>query len=237
MTTERLTKSWKTKTWKKEDMPWKKLTAQSPRKNVFEILRLRLRLRPSKLATSFKKSARADVTCCPSSTRLHQRRQDFSMPGMRQRKTETSNTLKVSPPRPYTFNHEVEVDVFDIVDSVGMRFSILNAVCMGTTCDQAWIVRESENLGSPIVTRMSTSFRTRLDASGWLALACSQRSRNTQRRRIWFDSCQERCGDQTCRIGSTGTHRKSGTTRRRAQEDDVAKSSRTRTPQAENRWT
>ena len=56
---------------------------------------------------------------------------------------------KVSPPRPYTFNHAVGVDVFEIVDSVGMRFSILNAVCMGTTHDQAWIVGESENLGSP----------------------------------------------------------------------------------------
>ena len=39
--------------------------------------------------------------------------------------------------------------MFEIVDSVGMRFSILNAVCTGTTCDQAWILRESENLGSP----------------------------------------------------------------------------------------
>ena len=40
------------------------------------------------------------------------------------------------------------VDVFEIVDSVGTRFSILNAVCMGATYDQAWIVRESESLGS-----------------------------------------------------------------------------------------
>ena len=32
-----------------------------------------------------------------------------------------------------TFNHEVGVDVFEVVDSVGMRFSMLNAVCMGTT--------------------------------------------------------------------------------------------------------
>ena len=38
--------------------------------------------------------------------------------------------------------------MFEIVDSVGMRFSILNAVCMGTTFDEAWIVRESETLGS-----------------------------------------------------------------------------------------
>ena len=58
-------------------------------------------------------------------------------------------THKVSPPRPCKFNHEVGVDVFEIVDSVGIRFSILNAVCMGTTYDQAWIVRESESLGSP----------------------------------------------------------------------------------------
>ena len=43
---------------------------------------------------------------------------------------------------PNTLNHEVGVDVFEIVDSVGMRFSIMNAVCMGTTCDQAWIARE-----------------------------------------------------------------------------------------------
>ena len=40
-------------------------------------------------------------------------------------------THNVSPPRPYTLNHEVEVDVFEIVDSVGRPFSILNAVCMG----------------------------------------------------------------------------------------------------------
>ena len=39
--------------------------------------------------------------------------------------------------------------MFEVVDSVGMRFSMLNAVCMGTTYDQAWIVRESETLGSP----------------------------------------------------------------------------------------
>ena len=38
---------------------------------------------------------------------------------------------------------------FEIVDSMGMRFSLLNAVCDGTTYDEAWIVRESESLGSP----------------------------------------------------------------------------------------
>ena len=39
--------------------------------------------------------------------------------------------------------------MFEITDSVGMRFSILNAVCMETTYEQAWIARESESLGSP----------------------------------------------------------------------------------------
>ena len=39
--------------------------------------------------------------------------------------------------------------VFEIVDSVGIRFSILNAVCMGTTFDQSMDCEESETLGSP----------------------------------------------------------------------------------------
>ena len=39
-------------------------------------------------------------------------------------------THKVSPSRLFTSNREVGVDVFEIVDSIGLRFSILNAVCM-----------------------------------------------------------------------------------------------------------
>ena len=61
---------------------------------------------------------------------------------MPQRLFDARETHKVSPPRLYTFNHEVGVDVFEIVDSVGMRFSILSVVCMGTTYEQTWIVRE-----------------------------------------------------------------------------------------------
>ena len=56
---------------------------------------------------------------------------------------------RVSPPRPYVFNHDVGSDVFEVVDAIAKRLSILSAVCMGTTSDQAWIVRESESLGSP----------------------------------------------------------------------------------------
>ena len=41
------------------------------------------------------------------------------------------------------------VDLFEVVYSVGIRFSILNAVFMRTTFDQSCIVRESESHGSP----------------------------------------------------------------------------------------
>ena len=63
--------------------------------------------------------------------------------------------------RPCTFNHEVGIDVFKIIDSVGMRSSTLDAVCMGVTYVQVWVERKSD-CGSP-------SFHTRLQASayGW----------------------------------------------------------------------
>ena len=41
------------------------------------------------IATAIERSTRANVTCCPSSTRSHQCRQDFPMPKMRQRNAET----------------------------------------------------------------------------------------------------------------------------------------------------
>ena len=87
---------------------------------------------------------------------------------------------KKSPPRPHIFNHEVGVDVFEIVDSIGMCFSILNAVRMGTTYDQAWIVRESESLGSS-----SSRACLRAFAHGWTRwagwpkpLRCDRRTHN-----------------------------------------------------------
>ena len=40
-------------------------------------------------------------------------------------------THKVSPPRPYSCNHEVGVDVCEIVDSVGTRFSIQKCCLYG----------------------------------------------------------------------------------------------------------
>ena len=102
----------------------------------------------SKSATCTERGTRADVTRCSSPTRLFNAAKTFRCQGCDNKKPRPQ-THKVSPPRPHTFNHEVGVDGFEIVDSLGMRFSILNAVCMETTYDQAWIVRESENLGSP----------------------------------------------------------------------------------------
>ena len=90
-------------------------------------------------------------------------------------------THKVSPPRPYTFNHEVGVDVFEIVDSLGMRFSILNAVYMVTTYDQVWIVRESETLGFPSSYACLRAFVhgwTR--CAGWARLVRCDRGRHNR---------------------------------------------------------
>ena len=56
---------------------------------------------------------------------------------------------KVSPPKPYTFNHEVGVDVFEIKDTAGTFYDILNIVDYGTTMQQAGIVRVGENNGVP----------------------------------------------------------------------------------------
>ena len=115
----------------------------------------------SKLATRKKHSCRCYVLpelhkTASMPPRLHQCRQDLSMSGARLHKAETSNTQSITTWDP-TFNHEVDVDVFEIVDSVGM-----------ITYDRAWIVRESDSRFS-IVTCMSANIRTWLDTLGWLA--------------------------------------------------------------------
>ena len=130
------------------------LVTRSPGKNVASWLRLPRRARvairrlhrnlrhlPKEALVQMLRVARAPQDCFSAAKTFRCQRCDNTKP--------RPQTHKVSPPRPWTFNHEVGVDVFEIVDSVGMRFSILNAVCMGTTLDQAWIVRESETLGSP----------------------------------------------------------------------------------------
>ena len=92
---------------------------------------------------------------------------------------------------------------------------------MGTTHDQAWIVRESESLGSP-----SSHACLRAFAHGWTRRAgwpklvrCDRRTHN--RCVLGSTLTKKWCSDQTCWIGSTRTNRKSGTTRCHAQKDDV----------------
>ena len=159
------TKSWKTKTWKKEETPRKKLiekviylnkchyfVIQSQRNNAWHLGFVFLAQLVS-LSDDYIETYgiyRKKHSCkCYVLLELHKiismLRRLFDVrvvPNTRPR----PQTHRVSPSRPYTFNHEVGVDVFEIVDSVGMRFSIQNAVCMGTTYEQAWIVRRSENL-------------------------------------------------------------------------------------------
>ena len=84
--------------------------------------------------------------------------------------------------RPYTFNHEVDIDVFEIIDIVDMRSSTLDAVCMGVTYVQVWVERKSD-CSSP----SSKSLHLRLVASGWLAQTCSIRPVNARQRRIQFN--------------------------------------------------
>ena len=59
-------------------------------------------------------------------------------------------THKVSKPqRSYEFGKEVGIDVFTIKDDEGTHYDILNCVCMGTTYQQAWIVRVDSIKGVP----------------------------------------------------------------------------------------
>ena len=75
-------------------------------------------------------------------------------------------THKVGRPKPYTFNHEVGIDVFEVTDATGTRFEIRNAVDMCTTYDQAWIVRHGTTIGPPSSAAFLKAFMT-----GWVRWA------------------------------------------------------------------
>ena len=102
-------------------------------------------------------------------------------------------TRNISPLLFYTLNHQVGVDVFEIIDPVGVRFS--------------------SDHDFSIIPYTSTSLRLRLVTSGWLVRNCSIRPRNARQRGIQFNSHQERCDDQTCWIGNAGTNQSNRTTR------------------------
>ena len=75
-------------------------------------------------------------------------------------------THKLSRPHRYYFGHEVGIDVFEVHDVTGRHYSILNAVDMGTTFDQAWIVRVADTHGSPSSMSCLKAFD-----SGWVRWA------------------------------------------------------------------
>ena len=73
-------------------------------------------------------------------------------------------THKVAPPKPYVFNREVGLDVFEIKNVAGERYSVLNAVCLGTTFQLTWLVRQGG--GTPSSLTCLKAF-----VQGWVAWA------------------------------------------------------------------
>ena len=72
--------------------------------------------------------------------------------------------------RPYSFNHEVGIDVFVIIDSVSRRFLTLDAVCVGVAYVRAWVERESERSSPPFHTSLQAYVCDGSRRAGWLKL-------------------------------------------------------------------
>ena len=102
-----------------------------PRGARVAIRRLHRNLRhlPKEALVQMLRAARAPQDTCSAAKTFRCQECDNAKP--------IPQTHRVSPPPPYTFNREVGVDVFEVVGSIGMRFSILSAVRMGTTYGQA----------------------------------------------------------------------------------------------------
>ena len=101
---------------------------------------------------------------------------------------QTPQSHKVSAPRRYVFNDEVGIDVFEVLDAIGKHFSVLNSICMGTTHDQAWIVRESESLGSSYSRENLKSFvECWTRRAGWTEEHTQQRGylARCSERKVW----------------------------------------------------
>ena len=73
-----------------------------------------------------------------------------------------ARTNKVSRPKPYVFNHEIGVDVFEVKDAAGTFYDLLNVVDYGTTFQQAFIVREGQTNGVPSSSNCLDAF-----VKGW----------------------------------------------------------------------
>ena len=72
-------------------------------------------------------------------------------------------TSKVQAPRPYVFNYDVGVDVIDVSDAAGAVYNLLSAVDIGTTYQQAFIVRTADRHGVPSSNACLKAFH-----KGWI---------------------------------------------------------------------
>ena len=52
-------------------------------------------------------------------------------------------TSKVTLPRTSQFNESVGIDIFEVKDKAGVRYSILSFICLGTTYHQAAVIQRS----------------------------------------------------------------------------------------------
>ena len=75
-------------------------------------------------------------------------------------------THKISAPKPYVFNRDVGIDVFEVLDTEGQRYDILHAVCQGVTYQQGWIVRVADTVGTPSSLSCLKAF-----TQGWVRCA------------------------------------------------------------------
>ena len=114
---------------------------------------------------------------------------------------------KVSKPKPYTFNHEIGVDVLEIRDTEGTFFDILNVVDYGTTFQQAFIVREADINGTPSSSSCLNEFVKGWQRPfGWPKLLVSRGPRTTQPRGIWEDTGPEGSPHQSCSTRKSRTN-------------------------------
>ena len=165
---ERLTKFWEIKTWNEDETPWKKLTeklicsntclylvTQNPRKIGWHpgfVFLAELALRSGDY-----------IETCDINRKKHSCR-CYALPGLHKPIS--------APPRPFDARDattqkrdlkHTKCHHLDLTRSItkweamcsrsltqsACAFPHLNAVCIGTTYEQVWIVRESESLGSP----------------------------------------------------------------------------------------
>ena len=81
-----------------------------------------------------------------------------------------------SESRPYTSSHEVGIDLFEIIDSVGMRSSTSDGVCVGGAYVQVWVERKSDCSSPSFHTRLQAFVCDRSRPAGWPTVQTSSRT-------------------------------------------------------------